>query len=325
MTGLPGSGLRAALVGCGRIAPAHLQALRAAGFDVRSIVGRPGSPNAATFAGNHGIPTVHESVDALCGDAWDVAVVAVPIEDTVTTVHALASTGRVLLVEKPVGLTVDAIGPLDPWAAQLIVGYNRRHYQPVRRLASLIAEHGPALVELALPERIPGSAGDKPRERQFIANSTHGLDLVLHLLGPLHLVETLGVGASRERAAVGALLHADDGHVVQLTANWNAPDNFRLACNWDGLRYELRPFEVGRLYEGMAVIEPTPAMPVRRYEPTVVEEVVAVGGTGLKPGFAEQVAELAGLARGEPPRHSARLADAAGAVDLAEQLLHAAG
>src|SRR4030095_2854326 len=100
-------------------------------------------------------------------------------------------------------------------------------------------------------------------------------------------------------AGFGALLTSERGDVVQLTCNWNAPENFRLACSWSGGRYELRPFEVGRRFEGLDVIEPSADKPVRRYVPRVVEEIAVA--PLFKPGFVEQTAALAALARGALP------------------------
>jgi len=319
------SGVRAALVGCGRIAPAHVVALRHAGCEVVAVAATLGSPRVDAFATEHGIPKVHRDVEALAGDdGWDVAVVAGAVERTVDDARVLAPVGRPLLVEKPVALEPDALAELEPWADQILVGYNRRHYAPVIRARQHLAERGPALVELALPERIPGSPDDAFRERQWVVNSTHGLDLARHLLGDLEVVATSPVGTEEPVPGFGAILRSRRGDVVQLTADWNAPDNFRLACSWTDFRFELRPFEVGTGYHGTTVVEPTAEHPVRRYQPRVVEEVVAVASGGAKPGFVEQANELVELARGMEPVRSARLVDALAAVVLARDLLERA-
>lgn len=319
----PGAGLRAALVGCGRIAPDHLAALRATGFTVTSVTGRPGSDRARLFARDHAIDTVHSDVDELAEAAdWDVAVVAVQTEFTVGVAGVLVSTGRPLLIEKPATFTPAELEALRPYADDILVAYNRRFYAPVRRAWELLQLHGPALVELALPERIPGAPDDQPRTRQFVLNSVHGLDLLRFLVGPVTVGRVAAVGPASAPVGFGALLASDRGDVIQLMADWNTPDNFRLACSWPGIRYELRPFERGLRFEGMDVVEPSADSPIRAYHPRVAEEVVA--DTRGKPGFVEQAAALAALAHGGSPGPAARLDDAVAAVRLARTLLDGA-
>jgi predicted dehydrogenase len=308
------------LVGCGRIAPDHLTALWAAGFTVTSVTARPGSARAVAFAREHEVTRVHTDVAELAeSEDWDVAVVATPAEATVGVAGTLLATGRPLLVEKPAAVDAMALEALRPYADALLVAYNRRFYAPVRRAKELLQEHGAALVELALPERIPGAPDDQPRTRQFVANSVHGLDLLRYLVGPVRVARVEALGPGGVPGGFGALLNSERGDVVQLTCNWNAPDNFRLACSWSGTRYELRPFEVGRRFEGMDIVEPSTEEPVRRYIPRLVEEIAV--DPLFKPGFVEQAGALAALARGALPGPAARLDDAVEALRLARALL----
>jgi predicted dehydrogenase len=312
---------RAALVGCGRIAGDHVAALRATGVSVDSVTASAGSTRAPEFAREHGIATVHTDVTALAGDdGWDVAVVAVPPEATVAVVTLLAERGRPLLVEKPGGLHPDDLAPLEPYADHLLFGYNRRFYAPVHAAARHLDEHGPAVIELVLPDRVPGAPGDVPRERQFLSNSTHGLDLLLHLVGPVEVHAAWAIPGSDGPTALVASATSGRGDLVQLTAAWNTPDNFRCTFSWPGVRYELRPFEMGKRYKGMDVVEPTPEHPVRRYLPHVASEDLAAS-PGAKPGFSEQAQALVAMAAGQPSGPGATLADAISALRLAHELL----
>jgi predicted dehydrogenase len=312
---------RAALVGCGRIAGDHVTALRAAGLTVESVTARPGSMRAPVFAHDHGVPTVHTDVDVLARDGtWDVAVVAVPPEETVAVVRALAETGRPLLVEKPGALDADELEQLRPYAGQLLFGYNRRFYAPVMTAAEHLATLGPAVIELVLPDRVPGSPADEPRERQFLSNSTHGLDLLLHLVGPVAVHAVRAIPGPDGPTALVATATSARGDLVQLTAAWNTPDNFRCTCSWSDARYELRPFEVGTLYEGIDVVEPTSDHPVRRYVPRPATQDFATSPGG-KPGFVEQARALVLMAGGGPPEPGATLDDALAALRLAGDLL----
>jgi predicted dehydrogenase len=303
---------RAALVGAGKVATDHVAALRAAGARVTAVTTSPGSPTAAAFAGAHGIDRAVPSVADLAADgAWDVAVVAVPAEKTIDVVAALAPTGRPLLVEKPGALDPDELDVLRPWEGSLLFGYNRRFYEPVRRAAELLEERGPALVELVLPE--PAGEDAASAARRLLTNGTHGLDLLLHLVGPVSVDHVAPAPAGAlPRLAVGRSARGDD---VVVLVPWDSPANARLTLHWSGHRFELLPFEAGRDHGGMDVVEPTSHVPVRSYRPRVDEEVV-VDAT-IKPGFAAQAEALLALARGEPTGPAARLADAQAALHLA--------
>jgi predicted dehydrogenase len=309
--------VRVAIVGCGRIAADHVASFRHAGADVVSVTARPGSANAPRFAGEVGIPLVHDSVERLAADPdWDLAVVAVPPESTVPVARRLTETGRPALIEKPGARRADDLEALRPWQDRVAVAYNRRFYRPVRRAAELLAAHGPAIVELVLPERSQGSPAASAE--RFVENSVHGIDLVLHLLGPLDILHA--DGASPARGAVAASARGDVVHVLM---PWDSPDNMRLTIHWPGRRYELRPFEIGREYTALTVVEPCDATPIRTYQPVVEREDI-VDAT-VKPGFAEQAAEVMarlGAPSGEPSEGIlAGLDDAIAALGLAEAIV----
>ncbi|NCV87516.1 MAG: hypothetical protein EBW14_17015, partial [Oxalobacteraceae bacterium] len=69
--------LRAALVGAGAIAPFHIDALRAVGFEVRHLAASHGSQRARNLADSKGIPQVWDNAEELIvnGD-WDCLVLA---------------------------------------------------------------------------------------------------------------------------------------------------------------------------------------------------------------------------------------------------------
>jgi predicted dehydrogenase len=313
---------RAALVGCGRIAGAHVSALRAAGVEVTSVTGREGSERAPAFAAEQGIRRVHRSIDELAADdGWDVAVVAITPAAGPAAVAALGPTGRPILLEKPGATSPAELEALRPWADQLLLGYNRRFYAPVRRAAALLAERGPALVEVVLPESVPEPGDAAAARDRLLTNGTHLTDLLLHLLGPIDVVGTAPVAAGHATPATSALGTTPRGDAVQLALAWDSPDNARVTIHWQGSRYELKPIERGRELRGMDVVEPTPGLPLRSYEPIVVAEVVA--DATEKPGFAEQAAALAARAQGRDPGPAARLDDGIAALRLAEALLPA--
>ena len=116
-------------------------------------------------------------------------------------------------------------------------------------------------------------------------------------------------------------LRSARGDLCNLTANWNAPANFSLAFDVGAERFQLRPFEVGATYRGMEVVEPTPEVPIRRYQPVCTGTVLADASNG-KPGFVAQATALRRLVEGTPPGpESATMDDAYEAVALVETLV----
>jgi hypothetical protein len=87
------------------------------------------------------------------------------------------------------------------------------------------------------------------------------------------------------------------------------------------VRFEMRPFESARIYDGMEVIDPTPINPIRSYKPKVKMTVQLDDvDEQYKPGFVRQAQALATLVRREDPSPAAKLDDAYTALKLAEEL-----
>lgn len=150
----------------------------------------------------------------------------------------------------------------------------------------------------------------------------HGLDLLRFIFGDV-AVAHVERAASPSGALRGfaAVLTSARGDIMQLSANWQAPANFRLAIDRPGRRVELRPFEQANLYEGMEVLEPTAERPIRSYRPKAAGAIsLDDADRQFKPGFLRQAEALAALARGDQPAHAARLPDAHAAITLAEAL-----
>ncbi len=317
------SHVRVALVGCGRIAPAHLAALRSAGCVVTALAGSPGSVRARAFAEANAIPTTFDTLDDLAAsELWDAAVVATSVETTVEVTRSLAASGRPLLVEKPIGLRAAVLEPLHAVADQVIVGYNRRFYRSVEAAREFVDSHAPVLAEVVIPETLPAPVPGSDPLRPFFANSVHVLDLVRFLFPGIDVVRTRQArGDGGTVVGLGALLESVRGDLVMLTANWNAPDNFRITLSSGDERFELRPLEVGQRYRGMTVRPPDAGAgrTVKEYQPTPVDPPVS-DDTGGKPGFDAQAAAFARFVTGGDPGPAARLGDAVAVLRLAEDL-----
>lgn len=300
--------LRVALIGCGDVARHHVASLRAAGFEVVAVAGKPDSARARQFATDHGIPRVAAEPAALVSDpGHDALVLATDPVATPSLLARAVEDGRPTLVEKPVAFASRELESLEGRAPRVLVGYNRRFYA-TSLAARDEAARGPALIRLVCPERSP----DK-----VVHNAVHGFDLLRFVAGPLELAHVEHV----EDRSIAALLRGAAGHVVVLNITYAVPDNVGLTIERAGLRLELRPWEQGTVYDALEIDPPRPERPVRAYLPRVARRIqLDPEDSRLKPGFGPQARALAALVRGEEPPVAARLDDALAALRLAEAL-----
>lgn len=319
MEHLVSSGPRAALIGAGEIAPFHLAALRAAGFSVDHIAASPDSSRAAMFADANKIPHYWPNPVALVeSDAWDAIVLAPATESIPQLLESVVKSGRPCLVEKPVAFNADDILKFVAKSDLVRVAYNRRFYSTAAR-AKQFADTRECLFRLELPDTTRDAADSFDGLRSVWENSVHGLDLLNFIVGPYQIESRLDVRNPRARVAT---VRTDHGHVGTIVLNWNCPANFALVLDAAPQRFEMRPFEVGALYEGMEIKEPTLEVPVRRYVPKLVDQIDSFPGPdGLKPGFGEQAVSLMRrVTTGVWDERSATLADAAIAINSAKRL-----
>lgn len=313
--------LRAALIGCGHIAEFHAPALRAAGVDIVAVSGRRGSTRAHDFARRHEIESVLDGPDAVFDRVheWDGLVLVPDIPPMLELLGRAIEANIPTLVEKPIAVRSADLASLDV-DAPVLVGYNRRYYDTAIEARELVSEAEPTVAQVTLPEAIDVSAGPDYLETWF-TNSVHVLDMLLFVFGPLHVATAERLIVDGRIAAIAATMTTGRGDVVQLMARWRASANFAITIDWPGRRYEMRPLERATVYEGMDVVEPTPAVPIRTYAPKAVRAVgLAPEDEQHKPGFLRQAGEFRALLDGQRPTIGAGIRDARAVLELAEAL-----
>ena len=316
---------RLAIIGTTDIAVAHLNASRAAGFEVVNVAGSPHSVTAPKFAKTHGIGKVWDDPVALASDrdAWDALIIASSTESMIGLVTAAATTGKPVLAEKPIGHTSSALDPLMPSTKNVIVGFNRRFYSSVQEAKFFVSSGAPCLFHLELPEsvQVDTETGSENLSR-VTTNSTHGLDLINYLTGGLTIESVYSVGIAGDKQGRVLIAKSQRGDLCSVSANWNAPANFSLTIDRGNERFELRPLEMGALYRGMEVVPPTAETSVRTYKPIKVTNfVLSDKNSTLKPGFLGQSKALLNQIDGKHSDVAATLHDAKIALQFAEALI----
>jgi predicted dehydrogenase len=261
-------------------------------------------------------------------DRWDALAICTPPDITPEILSAALGLDVPVLVEKPVGWSsrrLDEIvrRPHD----RVIVGYNRRAYPSVRAAREEARNGPPLLAQLTLPKdvvapEVPDPTADYLRPF-FESVSALGIDVARFVLGDLRVdaVRRLHNPAGN-LYGLAAILTTERGDLLQLTGNLNAASNFAFTLYWPGRRFELLPFEIATLYEGLEVIQPTPEYPVSRYSPKVSHRIGLEGHDLVeKPGFVAEAMALKTLMEGGPRDASAAtLEDAIAVTKLCEEL-----
>lgn len=182
------------------------------------------------------------------------------------------------------------------------------------------------LGQIIFPEIVatPDVPSDEPRYLEWFYSSVtnHGLDLARFVFGTLQIEYV-----SRLRNPGGvllgitAILTTEAGHILQFTGNFNVPANFSIAIDSPGRRFEIRPFEIATVYEGMDVTEPSEETPIRTYVPRPSDRIHLDDiDLRFKPGFVAQAKNFANFIRNRDSGDGARLEDAYEVLKLAEEL-----
>ena len=316
---------RLAIIGTTDIAVAHLNASRAAGFDVVHIAGSPQSATAPKFAKTHGIGKVWDDPMVLAADkdAWDALIIASSTESMIGLLAVATKTGKPVLAEKPIGYTSNSLDPLLPGTKNVAVGFNRRFYASVQEAKRFIASGAPCLLHLELPEsvQVDTETGTQDVSR-VTTNSTHGLDLINYVTGGLTIESVYSVGSAGDNRGRVLIAKSQRGDLCSVSANWNAPANFSLTIDRGNERFELRPLEIGALYRGMEVVPHTVETPLRTYKPIKVTNFApSDDNSALKPGFLGQSQALLNQIDGKHSDVAATLHDAKIALQFAEALI----
>jgi predicted dehydrogenase len=318
------------LIGAGTIAASRPAPLRAAGLEVTAVSTRAGSKRVHEFAATHHIPKVYESWQEMLGsgEKWDAFVISTWPDGTPDVVAEAVKRGVPVLVEKPVAWNSARLRELCAVPHDnVIVGYNRRFYDSVQEARKEICSGPPLIAQVTIPTDVPVPAeydGTGRYMQQFYESvSALGLDLTRYVMGDLKVenVRRLKNPAGNNQA-LAAILSTERGDVVQVTCNWGTAANYSLTLNRPNRRFELLPFEIASVYEGMEVHPPSDDYPIRRYMPKLLQRVVLAGpDLEHKPGFyGEALALKAMIDGGEPPEFTARLEDALAVTTLCEEL-----
>ena len=318
------SSKRLAIIGGGNIASFHVPALRAAGMNIVHCASSLNSKTIHQFAKNHNIEQIWSDPKKLAAahHVWDGMVITSAVEPTLDLLEIAASTGKPVLVEKPVSSSPEKLAKFSSNSpSNIIVAYNRRHYSTIKKARDFIAEKKSVRATMTLPENVSQQMAN-PFYLVY-ENSVHGFDILNFVFGGVTVEHIATASANDPYFGRQAILKSKDGLLINLTMNWRAPANFTLSLDDADERLDLFPFEKYQLYKGMQVIEPSDEYPVRQYVPNQVDSGTVFDDmpSDIKPGFLGQSQEFSDLIDGRKPEIGANLTDAYQALVIAQKVV----
>jgi predicted dehydrogenase len=186
----------------------------------------------------------------------DAAIVSVNVENLASATIALLHAGvRRILVEKPAGLTsqeIDAIqSKTEALRAEVYVAYNRRFLASVSTAQRLIAEDGGVSsfsFEFTEWSHIiaSSSCSARDKERLFLTNSSHVVDLAFFLGGRPQEICCFTAGELQWHPSACSFAGAgrsESGALFSYQANWDAPGRWGVELMTNQRRFIFRPLE----------------------------------------------------------------------------------
>lgn len=238
--------IRWGIIGCGNVTevksgPAYQQT---AGFSVQAVMRRDAA-KAADYAARHQVPVWYDDADALIADPnVDAIYIATPPDSHLFYALKVAAAGKICCVEKPMALTgAQCQQMVDAFASAglpLFVAYYRRSLPRFLQVKNWLESGAIGQVRhvhwsfsrAPNPLDLQGSANWRTDPMQagggyFVDLASHGLDLLMYLLGDIVQVQGQALNQQRlypaEDAVTAQWLHQPqaDGAVATGSGFWH--------------------------------------------------------------------------------------------------------
>lgn len=308
-----------ALIGSGPISHHHVNVLEDVGMSVTAVATmNPDSDTINDFSEKFGIENTFKGDswrDMITSKNWDGIVIATHISGTPEAIKYCLTTNTPILVEKPVSWSSKTICRIRKKmdCENVIVGYNRRYYKTIRKAREFLDGNQPVMANIELP----AASGLK----SFIGMSTHGIDILRYLFGDLTVLSTYELTNKESLNGYTSTLRSNSGDLINIIGNWEAPANIGMNIDNQDTRFQIRPYEQARIYNGFNIKEPGEENQIKRYIPEKKKKI-NIENRGYKPGFYKQAQSYKKLIQeGEPSKQSATLYDAEKALEICENIL----
>ena len=185
----------------------------------------------------------------------DFAIVCTPVESLAAiTMDLLAFGVKKILIEKPGALSIEELDEIKDLEveknATVLIGYNRRFYQATLALEEKLKEEELVAANFEITEwshRIEnGSFVELVKQKWVLANTSHVIDLVMHIAGQFKELKAFTTGslAWHKSAArfVGSGI-SDRDVLISYFGYWDGPGRWSAEFITTKNRYIFRPME----------------------------------------------------------------------------------
>ncbi|OHA42075.1 MAG: hypothetical protein A3H68_03145 [Candidatus Taylorbacteria bacterium RIFCSPLOWO2_02_FULL_46_40] len=248
------------LVGAGPMAQAYAAVLKK--FKLSFLVIGRSATSAKTFEKATGVVVITGGLETfLKTDPFlpTKAIIAVSVQELGPVTRALLNAGvKNILVEKPGGLNKKDVAQSATLAAaknaHVIVAYNRRFYESVRKARKMImADDGVISCAFDFTERVGDveklKIPDTVKNEWLLANSSHVIDLAFHLAGsPSELKSSVGGALPWHKKAI-FVGHGktETGALFSYHANWLSGGRWNIEIVTLKRKLVLQPLETLRV------------------------------------------------------------------------------
>ena len=244
------------IVGAGYMSQEYLKVLKSK--QVETVVVGRGIKNVNNILEKFNIEAYSGGIEKfIFNKIYTHAIVAVSVDDLFTTTCILIKKGvKKILVEKPACLELNELKIIlklcNEYNAEIFIAYNRRFYSSIETLKNkIIAENGIQLINFEFTEwahLIDQKKFSKAvLNKFFIANSTHVVDTVFHLIGRPSLLNSLIFGDSVSWHPSGSIFLGSGVSINNIpftySSNWGSAGRWSIEVFTNQNRYYLKPME----------------------------------------------------------------------------------
>jgi len=247
------------LVGASQMSEDYLKVLLS--LDIQPTVVCRTTASAKNFHKNTGYQAQHGDLSIILKqkvNTFDMAIVAVDIENLKFVTELLVLSGiKKVLIEKPGGISSEEINQLDDIAnfnkVELLIAYNRRFYSSTQKAKEIIESDGGVTsfhFEFTEWSHVIGSLTKpiKVKERWFLSNSTHVVDLAFFLGGKPKNITCYNGGEQKLEWHPSSSVFSGSGlthndALFSYHADWTAPGRWKVEILTKRNRIILEPLE----------------------------------------------------------------------------------
>jgi len=275
------------IIGAGKIARFHIEALMAAGFDINGICATPDSKRARAIAIEYKIPFFKDIPSLITNSSSQSYLVCVDAKAINEVLLQFRGIDLPLLIEKPGPSAYEkSTRSLFPDNKSWFVAYNRRFYETIDALKLSFNKDG-GFLRFQFVESGSMSEIESLKET-LVSNTIHGIDLINFIVGEFRLTDIqISINSDLFEAKI---INKLNNYVGLLTILFGAPANTSIELINKGEIYVVKPLEILTKYDSLEIKEPTGSFKIRTYQPIWrgINNQIERCNLDFKPGFFEQ-------------------------------------